>query len=89
MLHQEKNKSQQILEDRNYMKHFFHLYWYETKNQQQKEKWERNRSWRLNNVLLKIKWFYEDIKEKIRKYFKTNERQIQHSKICDMLQKRL
>lgn len=24
MLDQEKNKSQQILEDRNYMKHFFH-----------------------------------------------------------------
>ena len=42
MLDQEKNKSQQILEDRNYMKHFFHPYWYETKNQQQKEKWENN-----------------------------------------------
>jgi len=34
MLDQEKNKSQQILEDRNYMKHFFHPYSYETKNQQ-------------------------------------------------------
>ena len=46
-------------------------------------------TWRLNNVLLKIQWFYEDIKEKIRKYFETNERQTQHSKIYKMLQKRL
>ena len=46
-------------------------------------------TWRLNNVLLKIQWFYEDIKEKIRKYFETNERQTQHSKIYKMLQKQL
>ena len=38
-----QNKSQQIQEDRNYIKHFFQPQQYETRNQLQKEKWEKNK----------------------------------------------
>ena len=30
-------------------------------------------TWRLNNMLLNNQWVTEEIKEKIKKYFKTNE----------------
>ena len=37
-----QNKSQHIKEDRNYFKHLFWSQWHDTRNQPQKEKWEKN-----------------------------------------------
>ena len=38
-----------------------------------KKNGKRTNRWRLNSMLLKYQWVNAEIKEKIRKYFKTNE----------------
>ena len=35
---------------------------------------KRTNTWRLNNMLPKNQWINEEIKEKIRKYLKTNDK---------------
>ena len=75
--HLDHKKTQQILEDRNYMKHFFHPYWYETKNQQQKEKWETYKhDIQTKQCATHKQWVNEDIKEEIGKYLETIKMEI-------------
>ena len=52
---------------------FFWPQLYETRNQLQDEKWEQHKNMGLNHMLKENKCFNEEIKEEIRKHFKTNE----------------
>lgn len=63
-----QKNNQQICEERNYIKHLFWSQWYETRNQTQKQKWERRNLYSLNNMVLKTKWVSNEIKEQIIKY---------------------
>ena len=54
--------------------HFLQSQCYETRNQLQEKKQQKNtNSWKLNNMLLNNQWIIEEIKEEIKRYLETND----------------
>ena len=57
----------------------------EINNRKRNEK--KHTKWKLNNILLKIQWFNEEIKKEIKKYLETNDSEDTTTQIYGMPQK--
>jgi len=75
--HLSHKKPQQILEDRNNIRHYFQPKRYETRNQLQKEKWEKhNHDIQTKQRATHKQWVNEDTKEGVGKYLETRKMEI-------------